>query len=73
MTPDERYQAIVAMHRGLDERESLVLSARLILLLAERVDAATLADVMARASAGIAPADGGTGGAGSPAPAVRKP
>lgn len=73
MAPDERYQAIVAMYRGLDERESLLLSARLVLLLAERVDAATLADAIARASACIAPAGGGTGDAGSAGPAVRTP
>lgn len=71
MTPDERYQAIVAIYRGLDERQSLLLSARLILLLAERVDAATLGDAMARARAGIAPADEGGEEAGSTGPAVR--
>ncbi len=37
MNRDEVYAALVEMHRGLDERDSLLVSSRLILLLAERV------------------------------------
>lgn len=37
MTQDELYEALVAMHRGLDAGQCLLVSNRLILLLAEHV------------------------------------
>jgi hypothetical protein len=52
--PDEFYEALIDMHRGLDAQQSAMVNARLILLLANHVgDLAALRDAMTRARAGI--------------------
>ncbi len=35
--PDDFYEALIEVHRGLDDRESAALNARLILLLANHI------------------------------------
>jgi len=60
MTHDELYAALVAMHRGLDAQQSLLVNSRLILLLAQHIkDDAVLTRAIAEARAGIG-AEGGT-------------
>lgn len=55
---DDLYQALVDLHRGLDAQQSLLVSSRLILLLAEHVpDEAVLRRCIAQARAGIEPAE----------------
>ncbi|HET8585749.1 MAG TPA: DUF2783 domain-containing protein [Casimicrobiaceae bacterium] len=52
--PDEFYEALIDMHRGLDAQQSAMVNARLILLLANHVgDLAVLREAMTRARAGI--------------------
>jgi len=53
--PDEFYEALIDMHRGLDAQQSAMANARLILLLANHVgDLAVLREAITRARAGIA-------------------
>jgi hypothetical protein len=52
--PDEFYEALIDMHRGLDAQQSAMVNARFILLLANHIgDLAVLCDAMTRARAGI--------------------
>lgn len=37
MRPDDVYEALIEAHRGLDEEQSRILNARLILLLANHI------------------------------------
>jgi hypothetical protein len=54
---DEFYERLVGAHQGLSERQSGVLNARLILLLANQVgDRTILAQVLAAARASVSPA-----------------
>lgn len=54
MKPDDLYEALVAMHRGLDERQSLLVSSRLVLLLCDHVrDEVVLRDLIAQARQGV--------------------
>lgn len=56
---DAFYAALLALHRDLNEAESVLLNARLILLLANHIgDAAVLHEAMAAARQGIGPTDG---------------
>lgn len=51
---DDFYQALIDMHRGLDETASRLVNARLILLLANHIgDHEVLEDAMRRARAGV--------------------
>lgn len=53
--PDDVYQALIDLHRGLTPAQSELVNARLILLLANHVgDAAVLREAMARARQGVA-------------------
>jgi hypothetical protein len=53
--PDDFYEELIAMHRGLDDEASALCNARLILILANHIgDAEVLAAAMATARAGIA-------------------
>jgi hypothetical protein len=53
--PDDFYEALLAMHRGLDATQSAMVNARLILLLANHVgDLDVLCDAMRRARADVA-------------------
>jgi hypothetical protein len=55
--PDDFYQALIDLHRGLTDDQSQLVNARLILLLANHIgDAEVLRDAMAaaRASSGAA-------------------
>lgn len=55
--PDDVYQMLVDAHRGLEDADSMKLYAKLVLLLANHIgDAAVLAEAVALARAGIAPA-----------------
>ncbi|HSK40042.1 MAG TPA: DUF2783 domain-containing protein [Arenibaculum sp.] len=48
--PDDLYEALVAMHDGLDERQSLLVNSRLVLLLCDKVrDETVLRDLIAQA------------------------
>ena len=48
--PDDFYEQLIAAHQGLDEAQSALLNARLVLLLANHVgDAAVLAQAIAAA------------------------
>ena len=54
---DEFYERLVAAHQGLSERQSGVLNARLILLLANQIgDRTILAQALAAARASVSPA-----------------
>ena len=45
--PDDFYERLIAMHRDLDERQSALVNAKLILLLANHIgDAAVLDEAM---------------------------
>jgi hypothetical protein len=53
---DEFYESLVAAHKGLSERQSGVLNARLILLLANQIgDRTILAQALAAARASVGP------------------
>ena len=53
--PDDFYEALIAMHRGLDEQASALCNAKLILLLANHIgDHDVLVAAMAAAREGIA-------------------
>jgi len=55
--PDDFYEALIAMHRGLSEAQSHLVNARLILLLANHIgDLAVLRAAMDAARAGVAEA-----------------
>jgi hypothetical protein len=57
IAPDDFYAALIDMHRGLDDKQSAMVNARLILLLANHVgDLDVLREAMARARADVAPA-----------------
>jgi len=52
--PDEFYEALLEMHRGLTDAQSALVNARLILLLANHIgDADVLAQAMAAARDGV--------------------
>ena len=54
--PDDFYEALLDMHRGLDAAQSATVNARLILLLANHVgDLDVLREAMRRARADVAP------------------
>lgn len=53
--PDDFYEALIDMHRGLDAQQSAMVNARLILLLANHVgDLCVLREAMRRARADVA-------------------
>jgi len=53
-SPDDFYEALIDMHRDLDDAESQAVNARLILLLANHIgDLQVLRDAMARARADV--------------------
>ena len=53
--PDDFYEQLIAMHRGIDDEGSALCNARLILILANHIgDAEVLSAAMAAARAGIA-------------------
>ena len=52
--PDDLYQRLIALHQGLSEQQSLLLNARLILLLANHIgDSEVLEEAFTAARAGI--------------------
>jgi hypothetical protein len=52
--PDEFYERLIAMHRGLSDEDSALVNAKLILLLANHIgDADVLAQAMAAAREGV--------------------
>jgi hypothetical protein len=52
--PDDFYEALLEMHRGLDAQQSAMVNARLILLLSNHIgDLEALRDAMRRARADI--------------------
>ncbi len=52
--PDDFYEALIDMHRDLDDAQSQCANAQLILLLANHVgDSATLVEAMRRAREGV--------------------
>ena len=54
--PDDFYAALIGLHQGLSAEQSLMVNARLILLLANHVgDREVLAQAMTAARAGIDP------------------
>ncbi|WP_075256768.1 DUF2783 domain-containing protein [Herbaspirillum camelliae] len=55
--PDDFYEALIDMHRGLDDEASQAVNARLILLLCNHIGGHdVLLDAMRSARAGVAPA-----------------
>jgi hypothetical protein len=53
--PDDFYEQLIAAHQGLDEAQSALLNARLVLLLANHVgDSAVLAQAIAAAREDVA-------------------
>ena len=55
--PDDFYEQLIATHRGLSDAQSALVNAKLVLLLANHIgDPAVLAQAMAAAREGIAPA-----------------
>ncbi len=60
--PDDFYQTLIDAHNGLDDAQSELLNAKLVLLLANHIgDGAVLAEALAAARAGIAPEGEPTG------------
>jgi len=54
--PDDFYQELIGMHRGLTDAQSALVNAKLILLLANHIgDPAILRTAMAAAREGVAP------------------
>jgi hypothetical protein len=54
--PDDFYQALIDLHRGLTDEQSELLNARLILLLANHIgDMEVLREAMAAAREGVKP------------------
>lgn len=71
MSHDDLYEALVAMHRGLDAERSLLVNSRLILLLARHLtDEAVWRRCIAEARAGIEGAGVETVGVVETAPAA---
>ena len=57
--PDDFYQALIDAHDGLNDAQSDLLNAKLVLLLANHIgDGAVLAEALAAAREGIAEEDG---------------
>jgi hypothetical protein len=55
--PDDFYEALIGLHRGLTDGESALVNAKLILLLANHIgDAQVLREAMAAAREDVAPA-----------------
>lgn len=55
--PDDFYEALIELHRGLSDAQSALVNAKLVLLLANHVgDAHVLAAAMAAAREDVAPA-----------------
>ncbi|HVE48175.1 MAG TPA: DUF2783 domain-containing protein [Casimicrobiaceae bacterium] len=55
--PDEFYERLLATHKGLSDSDSALLNAKLVLLLANHIgDIDVLAQALAAAREGIAPA-----------------
>jgi len=55
-SPDDAYEQLISTHRGLDDAQSAMVNAKLILLLANHIgDAEVLAAAMAAARADVAP------------------
>ena len=55
--PDDFYEALIDAHRGLTPKQSALVNAKLILLLANHVgDLGVLREAMAKAREGITPA-----------------
>ena len=53
-SPDDLYERLIAMHRGLSDEESALVNAKLILLLANHIgDPEVLAQAMAAAREGV--------------------
>lgn len=46
--PDEIYEAIIAMHEGLDDEESMKVNARMIIILANHIGDASIIKEAAR-------------------------
>jgi hypothetical protein len=60
--PDDFYERLIAMHRGLSDEQSALVNAKLVLLLANHIgDPEVLAQAMAAARKGVA--DGNAGAA----------
>ncbi len=60
--PDDFYERLIAAHRGLDEAQSAMVNAKLVLLLANHVgDADVLAEAIAAAREDVASAAAGAG------------
>lgn len=58
-SPDDFYERLIALHRGLSEGESALVNAKLVLLLANHVgDPDVLAAAMAAAREDVAPDPG---------------
>jgi hypothetical protein len=54
--PDGFYEALIALHRDLDEARSALVNAKLVLLLANHIgDEGVLAEAMRRAREGVGP------------------
>lgn len=54
---DDFYEALIDTHRGLDDAQSRLVNARLVLLLANHIgDLRVLREALAAARAGVAPA-----------------
>ena len=52
--PDDFYERLIAMHRGLSDEDSVLVNAKLVLLLANHIgDPSVLAEAMAAAREGI--------------------
>jgi len=52
--PDDFYERLIATHRGLSDEESVLVNAKLVLLLANHIgDPSVLAEAMAAAREGI--------------------
>jgi Protein of unknown function (DUF2783) len=59
---DDFYEALLAAHQGLDEKESAALNARLVLLLANHIGSLpVLREALALARAGVRGSDAGSG------------
>lgn len=57
--PDDFYDELIGMHRGLTDAQSTLVNAKLILLLANHIgDPAVLRAAMAAAREGMAPQEG---------------
>ena len=55
-SPDDFYEQVIAMHRGLSDVESALVNAKLVLLLANHIgDPDVLAQAMYAARADVAP------------------